>query len=131
MIALILKQIRYCFLPLIMSFLITGCSIVGESIKSKGNISIYAELLFKRQNLMTQQVMMLFEEDITESDDIKISLAEEQMHEACHLLNEYANREAEGKSSSLFFRRRLQKSFKDCEEKVIQLELVLKDRDSS
>jgi len=131
MIAWIVKPIRCFFLLLMISILFSGCSLVGESVKSVENISNYAELLFKRQNFLTQQVMMLLEDDIAEVEDEKIYQAEDQMHEACHLLNEYANREIDGKGTSIFFRRLLQRSFDKCEEKVIQMDLILKDIDEN
>ncbi|MCK5190675.1 MAG: hypothetical protein KAR12_11540 [Methylococcales bacterium] len=97
--------------------------------KSTESISEYAELLFKQQNRLTQQVMMLSEEDISPEEEEKISQAELQMHDACHLLNEYANREMEGKGMSVFFRRRLKNSLKACEESVNNMEAVLMEID--
>jgi hypothetical protein len=109
-----------CFL-----ILLTDCSVIGTPYKSKQSIAEYAELLFKRQNFLTQQVMMNFDEDIALIDQERIAQAEEQMHDACYLLVEYANREMEGKKMSVFFRRRVKKSFDSCDESVKHLEAIL------
>ena len=97
----------------------------GGTLDSKESIAIYAESLFKRQNSLTQQLIMLSEEDMTSADEEIIYQAELQMHDACHLLNEYVNRKMEEKSMSFFFRRRVKNSLKVCEERVINMESVL------
>ena len=123
------KQIKYSFqyvlLSLLVFFLLSGCSITSKALNSKERISIYAESLFKRQNLLTQQLMMLSEEDMTLADEEIIYQAELQMYDACHLLNEYANREKEEKKSSIFFRNRLRNSLKICEESVKNMDFIL------
>ncbi len=73
--------------------------------------------------------MMLSEEDMTSADEEIIFQAELQMHDACHLLNEYANREMEGKGMSVFFRRRVKNSLKTCDESVKNMESVLLEVD--
>ena len=128
------KQIKYsfqyCLLALLVFFFIPGCSMTGETLNSKESISIYAESLFKRQNSLTQQLMMLSEEDMTSTDEEIIYQAEIQMHDACHLLNEYANREIEEKGMSVFFRRRVKNSLNTCEESVKNMESVLMEIDN-
>ncbi len=125
MIAWITKHIRCYLLLLLFSFILSGCSVLRESVISTEKISDYAEALFKRQNNLTQQVMMLVEEDLTVSEEEKLTAAEEAMHEACHLLNEYANREIEGQKISILFRKQVQGSFDECEKKVIEMEAIL------
>ena len=68
---------------------------------------------------------MLSEEDMTLADEEIIYQAELQMYDACHLLNEYANREKEEKKSSIFFRNRLRNSLKICEESVKNMDFIL------
>jgi len=118
---------QYFLLALLVFFLLSGCSITSGVFKSKESISVYAEALFKRQNFLTQQLMMLSEEDMTLADEEIVFQAELQMHDACHLLNEYANRELEGKKMGVFFRRRVKNSFKACEEGVNNMESILMD----
>lgn len=125
MIAWIEKKSRIIFLPILICFLLPGCTTFGDTFKSKQSIFEYAELLFKRQNFLTQQVMMLFEVELNENNEKKVYQAELEMHDACHLLNEYANREMEGKKMSVFFRKRVQGSFDSCEEKVKNMESTL------
>ncbi len=125
MITWIEKKIIIIFLPILICFQLTGCMTLGESFKVKQSISEYAEQLFKRQNFLTQQVMMLFEVDITEENEKKVYQAESQMHDACHLLNEYATREMDGIKMSVFFRKRVQSSFDQCEETVKKMESIL------
>lgn len=124
-----IKQINssflHCFLFSFISFHLVSCSIVDKSTFHHKQIAEYAELLFMRQNTVTQQVMMLFDEELSGQDEEQISKAELQMHDACHLLNEYANREIEGKSMSVFFRRKVKLSLEQCEERVRNMEWVL------
>ena len=127
------KQIKYSFqyllLTMLVFFLLSGCSLTKGALNSKERISIYAESLFKRQNSLTQQIMMLSEEDMTSADEEVIFQTEIQMHDACHLLNEYANREMEERTMSVFFRRRVKNSLKTCEESVKNMESVLMEID--
>jgi len=96
------KYPYYYFLPLLC--LLNACGLVEKTFKPN-NTAEYAELLFKRQNLLTQQLMMLFDEDFTEAEIDILSQAELEMHDACRLLNELANRELEGKKLSIFFKK--------------------------
>ena len=131
MTAWIEKYIKYYYLPFLISFLLAGCISFGKSLKSTESISEYAELLFKQQNRLTQQVMMLSEEDISPEEEEKISQAELQMHDACYLLIEYANREIEGKKMSVFFRRRVKNSLDSCSESIKIMELTLTEIDEN
>lgn len=125
MIRRIKYSVQYFFLAELVFFFVSGCSITGEVLKPKESIAVYAESLFKRQNLLTQQLMMLPEEDMTLADEESVYQAEIQMHDACRLLNEYASRDMEGKAMSVFFRTRVKNSFKSCEEGVKNMESVL------
>lgn len=124
MIAWIKKYRYFYFLPFFC--LLASCSLVDKTFKPD-NAAEYAELLFKRQNVITQQVMMLFEYDLTEAEEEKISQAELEMHDACHLLNEFANREIEGKKMSILFKKRVQGSFNTCDDSGQRLESILMD----
>ncbi|MFW5442807.1 MAG: hypothetical protein ACKE51_00670 [Methylococcaceae bacterium] len=128
MIARIVKQskhtFQYCFLSLIFSFLLASCTVVRTSFQSNESVVEYAELLFIRQNFVTQQLMMV-DEDLTFVVEENVSQAELQMYDACHLLNEYARREMEGGKMSVFFRRRVKNSFKGCDEQVENMESLL------
>jgi hypothetical protein len=135
MIAWIVKQSKHCvqcyFFPFFISLLLTSCSIVGTPFKATERMAEYAELLFKRQNFLTQQLMMLFEEDLGMVEEERVSQAELQMYDACHLLNEYANKEMEGEKMSIFFRRRVKNSFASCDESVKNMGSILMEIDES
>ncbi len=122
----IVRQLNYFFL-VIFVLLLADCSVIEKPFRSTESIAEYAELLFKRQNYLTQQVMMLFDEEIALADEERISEAELQMHDACFLLVEYANREIDGKKMSVFFRRRVKNSFKYCDNRVKNLKSILKE----
>ena len=109
---------KYCFLTFLVASFLISCSIANKPFKAKDNVAEYAESLFMQQNALTQQVIMLFSEDIALADEDKVSQAELQMHDACYLLIEFANREMEGKKMSVFFKRRVKNSFKACDESI-------------
>jgi hypothetical protein len=68
--------------------------------------------------------MMLNENDEL-ADKPDIEAAEQAMNNACHLLNEYAEKELEGKSSGFLFKREVQASIEDCDQKIQSLETLL------
>ncbi len=105
-----------------MFLFLTNCSIVEK--RFNANIE-YAELLFKKENGLTQQLMMLSDEELSLADEESISQAELKMNDDCQLLNESVNRRMEGKSMSFFFRRRVLNSLDACEESVKNMEAVL------
>ena len=117
------KLAKYFFI----TFLLTSCSLVNKPFSAVDNIAEYAETLFMHQHSLTQQLIMLFDENanLSEDDEEIILQAELQMHDACRLLNEYANREIDGQRMSVLFKRRVQKSFKACEASVDILEALL------
>ncbi len=85
----------------------------------------YAEELFKKQNQVTYQVMMLLEDELSIADEDMLSLAELKMHDKCSLLNEMANYEMEGRKVSLYFKSQVKSSFKPCEQSLKEVELIL------
>ncbi len=112
-------------IPLIL-LLLTSCSYVHKPLELENDAIEYAEALFKRQNQVTYQVMMLLEDEISINDEDRLSVAELEMHEQCHLLNEMAGYEMKGEKVSLYFKTMVKKSFKACDESVINLGFVLK-----
>jgi len=91
----------------------------------KGDAIEYAELLYKRQNQVTLEVMMLLEEELTLAEEDRLSDAELQLHNKCQLLNEMAVYEMRGKDVSFYFQGKVQRSFKACDESVKNLESIL------
>jgi hypothetical protein len=111
------------------SFL-AGCSIpfggYGENGQTKEEFARYVESVFKFQNQMTSQVMMLLEAGDDLSNYEEILLAEQHMQEICKPLNEYAARENDGLSIGLLLRRRVEKSAVACNKAAHQVDSYLK-----
>jgi hypothetical protein len=101
--------------------------VVKKPLMLQKDIIEYAEGLFKRQNLVTQQVMLL-DDELSIKDELIVSEAELQMHEKCHLLNEMANHEMAGDEVSLYYKGLVQRSFHTCDEQVKKLELILQQK---
>lgn len=124
-IAWIVKN-RKLSLVLLVAGLLANCSIAQKPLKIKDYMTEYGESIFKRQNQATQQFMLL-EEDLSLTEQERFSEAELRMYNACHLLNEAASREMEGKKISIYFQGLVRNSLKACDESVKNMELMLKN----
>ncbi|MGZ8190259.1 MAG: hypothetical protein ACXWTS_03410 [Methylococcaceae bacterium] len=109
--------------------ILTGCTLpivggYGAKGQSREEFEHYVEEVFRLQNRMTSEVMMLLE-----NDDIKnpenLLLAEQRMQQKCDSLNEYVSREIDGLSEGLFLRRRVEQSALDCEQAAREVESLL------
>jgi hypothetical protein len=107
-----------------------GCAIpfsggYGEKGLSRQEFARYVEDVFRAQNKMTSEVMMLLasEDGINSHEDLL--QAERQMHEVCAPLNEYAARDIEGRSIGLVLRRNVEKSVSDCEQAALRVKALL------
>lgn len=109
------------FRRIILVFIILGlsaCSIwggYGANGLSKEEFTAYVEAVFRLQNSLTSRVMMLMEGDDNNQRFAPLLLAEQNMHKACHFLNEYASRENEGLNIGFVLQRHVEKSAVDCE----------------
>lgn len=84
----------------------------------------YAEDVFKHQNQLISRLMMLADSDEPiENEEFEIK--EQAMHDACHLLNEYAEHEISGDDMSWRFKMKVQDSIKACDESVRGLESLV------
>ena len=96
----------------------------GANGQTLEEFSHYVEKVFRFQNRMTSEVMML-----QDSDDIKKSeallKAEQTMQRVCTPLNEYVSRDIDGLNIGLFLRQRVEKSAEDCEKSAQQLQSLL------
>ncbi len=106
------------------SLLLSGCSLM-EMITHEQALSSYAESIFRRQNEVTSKLMMIPEDEL--DDPEAVYQAEMNMHKACRLLNEYSQREMEGKPVSLLFKKRVRNSLEDCDESIQELEELLEE----
>ena len=102
----------------------TACTTLPPAAQSFDSFASYAESVFRHQNLLISRLMMLNENDLL-ADNPDIEAAEQAMNNACHLLNEYAEKELEGKSSGFLFKREVQASIEDCDRKIQTLETLL------
>lgn len=99
----------------------------GANGQSREDFTHYVEGVFRLQNSMTSEIMLLLETDDTESHEA-LSQAEQHMQEACGPLNEYASRDIDGLNIGLFLRRRVEKSAIACEQAAQKVKLLLEHR---
>ena len=111
--------------------LLSGCSVplvggYGANGQTKEEFTRYVESVFKFQNRMTSNVMILMDGGESFDGYEDILLAEKQMHEICKPLNEYAARENDGLSIGLLLRRRVEKSAEACDKAAQRVDNYLK-----
>lgn len=97
----------------------------GAKGQSKEEFTRYVESVFRLQNSMTSEIMVLQEADDTRDHDALLQ-AEQRMQTACAPLNEYASRDIDGLSIGLFLRRRVEKSANECEQAAQKVQALLK-----
>ncbi len=110
-------------MALLLMAMMPACSLV-DAVTHEQELTVYAENLFRRQNELTSQLMML---DSLSDDDNEIYQAELRMHEACKLLNDFAQYQMEGKSIGILFKRRVKNSLPECDEAIQELEECIED----
>lgn len=103
---------------------LTGCSLLAD-LWQQDEIAEYGETVFRKQNLITSQVMMLSETELSEQNQQKLQQAEARMQKDCKLLNEYATREMDAVSIDLAFRRQVKESIKGCDLSIQRIEATL------
>ncbi len=108
----ILSIIPYCFL--------LGCASAPVN-SGHDSFADYAESVFRRQNQLTSRLMMLNDE--ADEDEV-FEVADQAMRDACHLLNEYAEREMSGESMSWRFKSKVQDSIEACDKSVQRMEVL-------
>ncbi len=112
-----------------MALQFSGCSVpfmggYGSQGRSREEFAQYVEEVFKLQNHVTSQIMVLME-----SSDVKshqpLLKAEQRMQDVCSPINEYASRDIDGLNIGLFLRRRVEKSAEDCDKAAREVEGLL------
>ena len=106
-------------------FQMAACSSMPPEGEEYDNFAEYAESVFRHQNILISRIMMSDNEAI--QNNAALEDAEQSMNDACHLLNEYAERENAGESMSLFFKREVKASIENCDHKVHKLDALLAD----
>ncbi|MDI1278678.1 hypothetical protein [Methylobacter sp.] len=110
--------------------LISGCAVpffsgYGANGQSREDFEHHVEEVFKLQNRMTSEVMMMMESDEVKKPEALLQ-AEQHMQQICADLNEYVSRDIDGLSTGLFLRRRVEKSAIDCEQAAMAIKPLLK-----
>ena len=110
--------------------LLSGCAVpffggYGANGQSHEEFAHHVEEVFRLQNQMTSEVMMLLEGDETQKH-ADLLQAEKRMQQVCSDLNEYVSRDIDGLSIGLFLRRRVEKSAIDCEHAALAIKPLLK-----
>lgn len=103
---------------------LAGCATLPPEAAKFNNFSDYAESVFKQQNQVISRMMMLNDSDqLPDSDEL--DEREQAMHDACHLLNEYAEKEIDGDFISPFFTRTVQNSIEGCDKSIHSVEQLI------
>jgi hypothetical protein len=116
-------------IALAIASLISGCAVpffggYGANNQSREEFAHHVEEVFRLQNRMTSEVMMMLENDEAKSRDT-LMLAEQHMQQVCADLNEYASRDIDGLSIGLFLSRRVEQSAIDCERAALAIKPLL------
>lgn len=108
--------------------ILSGCATpffgYGANGQSREEFGRHVEEVFRLQNKMTSQVMMLLESDDVKNPDVLLH-AEQHMQQICSSLNEYASRDIDGLNIGFFLQRRVEKSAIDCEQAAREVESLL------
>jgi len=125
MMNLTLKRTIFCGLLIFSAAeILTGCALFHD-IWEQDAIAEYGESVFRRQNLITSQLMMLSESELSPQNSQKLQQAESKMQKDCKLLNEYATREMDKTSIDLLFQKQVRDSIKGCDLSVQAMEATL------
>ncbi len=109
---------------IVSNVLLSGCSLMSDWWQ-QDEIAQYGENVFRKQNVLTSQVMMLSEADLSEHNQQRLQQAEAQMQAACKLLNEYATREMDAEKIDLLFQKQVKDSIKGCDTSIQKMEATL------
>ncbi len=103
-----------------------GAGQAGDMLPGQ-SFSEYAESVFRLQNSLTSEAMMLSDTD--GADNLAaIVQAELKMHQACQALNDYATQKTEGQRVGIWLPMRARQSAVACENaaKILQAALAAK-----
>lgn len=109
--------------------MLSGCSTpflggYGAKGQSREEFTRYVEGVFRLQNSMTSEIMVLQETDDAKNHDALLQ-AEQHMQEACAPLNEYVSRDIDGLNISFLLHRQVEKSAVDCEQAAQKIKALL------
>jgi len=111
------------------AMLLPGCGWLWGSYGVKGQsreeFERYVENVFRLQNSLTSEVMMLQETEDFKSPE-QLLQAEQHMRRQCAALNEYVARDVDGQSSGFLLRRRVENTAAECERAAKDLRELIK-----
>ena len=102
---------------------LSACASVPTG-SQRDSFAEYAEDVFRHQNQLISRLMMLADSE-EPIEDAEFEANEQAMHDACHLLNEYAEHEISGDDMSWRYKMKVQDSIKACDESVRTLESLV------
>jgi hypothetical protein len=111
------------------ALLMSGCTIpffdgYGANHQSLADFKSHVEEIFRLQNQMSSEVIMLIESDGQNKHE-NLFQAEQKMEQACADLNEYASRDIDGLNISVFLQQRIEKSAIACEQAALSIKKLL------
>jgi hypothetical protein len=111
---------------ILLALQLSACAIgrYGSEGRSREEFAKYVENVFRLQNKVTSQIMILTDSGNSHLQE-PLSRAEQRMQEMCSSINEYAARDIDGLNISFFLRRRVEKSAEDCEKAAQEVETLL------
>jgi hypothetical protein len=107
---------------------LTACAVVNDLVGYTSTAE-YVESVFKRQNAISTQVMMLPDTELSTENYETLLKAESTMQRDCQLLNDYARKEINQESISLLFKKQVKDSAKGCDLSIEIVESLLEDFD--
>ncbi len=108
--------------------IISNCSTLNlPSSLTHGNLKTQIETLFRRQNQVSGEVMMLLMEEENSPKLDTLEKNEQLMLEACKPLNKYAVLERDNQKISLAQKQKALDSIHACTTETEKLEIMLKD----
>ena len=126
---MVLPRLTFSGLAGLIFFGLAGC-VSAPPNSGHDSFADYAESVFRHQNAVISRLMMLSDAEVL-PDTNSFETTEQAMHDACHLLNEYAERESDGESMGLRFKAKVQASIEGCDASVQKMEALLSNIDPS
>lgn len=120
---MVLPRLKFLTLVTLLSCGLIGCASVPAN-SQHDSFADYAESVFRHQSTVLSRLMMLSEADQLPDNNI-FENTEQAMHDACQLLNEYAERESDGEHMGLQFKAKVQASIESCDASIQKMEALL------
>lgn len=97
----------------------------GPNHQTKEEFIRYVESVFKLQNSVTSEIMLMQENGEKPKNQEVLLQANQIMDKACAPLNDYVEREQDGQSTNLFLQHRIENTASDCEKAAKAVKILL------